>query len=227
MAASVLCRRTAVLCRTFRGVSPQAAGCQCGTVLQTAGYNPKPLRLNLRDPHIPDKRSDATPEWQKTARYDGKLFGRYGSASGVDPTSLWPSPGQLDGIIAEEKQWQPPLEEMLRSMELQEKEETEKRRAKERVIAANMAKMPKMISDWRREKRETKQRLKEDKDRRGKLLNQARERFGYALDPRSPKFVEMVAEIEAEDKKKRKLMKRRQKEEQTAGAPVTSPAASS
>ncbi|XP_053300126.1 growth arrest and DNA damage-inducible proteins-interacting protein 1 [Pleuronectes platessa] len=226
MAASVLCRRTAVLCRTFRGIAPVPAGCQSGTVQQTAAYNPKPLRLNLRDPHIPDKLSERTPEWQKTARYDGKLFGRYGSVSGVDPAALWPSHEQLDGIIAEEKQWQPPLEEMLRSIELKEKEETGKRLAKERVIAANMAKMPKMITDWRREKRETKQRLKEEKDRRGKLLNQARERFGYALDPRSPKFVEMVAEIEAEEKKQRKLMKRRQKEEQAA-APVSSPAAGS
>ncbi|XP_060946309.1 large ribosomal subunit protein mL64 [Limanda limanda] len=226
MAASVLCRRTAVLCRTLRGISPGPAGCQAGNVVQTAAYNPARLRLNLRDPHIPDKLSEKTPEWQKTARYDAKLFGRYGSASGIDPASLWPSREQLDRIIEEEKQWQPPLEEVLRSLELQEQEEAGKRLAKERVIAANMARMPKMITDWRREKRETKQKLKEDKDRRGKLLNQARERFGYALDPRSPKFVEMVAEIEAEEKKKKKLMKRRLKEEQAA-APVTSAAASS
>ncbi|CAB1420570.1 unnamed protein product [Pleuronectes platessa] len=97
MAASVLCRRTAVLCRTFRGIAPVPAGCQSGTVQQTAAYNPKPLRLNLRDPHIPDKLSERTPEWQKTARYDGKLFGRYGSVSGVEPTALWPSHEQLDG----------------------------------------------------------------------------------------------------------------------------------
>lgn len=89
-----------------------------------------------------------------------------------------------------------------------------------------MAKMPKMIADWRREKRETKHKLKEEKASRAKLLAEARERFGYALDPRSPKFLEMVAEIEKEEKKKKKLMKRRLKEEQEA-ATVTPPAASS
>lgn len=89
-----------------------------------------------------------------------------------------------------------------------------------------MAKMPKMIADWRREKRETKQKLKEEKARRLKLLDEARERFGFAVHPKSPKFLEMVAEIEKEDKKKKKLMKRRLKEEQAA-APVTPPAASS
>lgn len=89
-----------------------------------------------------------------------------------------------------------------------------------------MAKMPKMVADWRREKRETKQKLKEEKARRAKLLAEARERFGHAVDPRTPKFLDMVAEIEKEDKKKKKLMKRRLKEEQVA-APVTPPAASS
>lgn len=87
--------------------------------------------------------------------------------------------------------------------------------------------MPKMVADWRREKRESKSKLKEEKSRRAKLLAEARERFGYALDPRSPKFLEMVAEIEKEEKKKKKLVKRRLKDEQLAAPPVAPPAASS
>lgn len=97
---------------------------------------------------------------------------------------------------------------------------------REKLIAANMAKMPKMIADWRREKRETKQKLKEEKARHIRLLAEARERFGYAVDPRSPKFLEMVAEIEKEEKKKKKLMKRRLREEQATGSDAP-PAASS
>lgn len=184
------------------------------------------MRLNLREPYIPDKDSERTPEWQKTARYDRKLFGRYGSASGIDPASLWPTHEELDKIIAEEEEWYPPLDVMQKNIAAREKEETEKRLAKERLIAANMAKMPKMIADWRREKREAKMKVKEEKARRAKLLAEARERFGYNVDPRSPKFLEMMAEIEKEEKKKRKLLKRRQKEEQEAVA-VTPPAASS
>lgn len=89
-----------------------------------------------------------------------------------------------------------------------------------------MAKMPKMVADWRREKSEATRKAKEEKARRARLLAEARERFGYAVDPRSPKFLEMVAEIEKEEKKNKKLMKRRLKEEQ-AGASVTTPPASS
>ncbi|XP_023251711.1 growth arrest and DNA damage-inducible proteins-interacting protein 1-like [Seriola lalandi dorsalis] len=227
MAASILSRRAAVFCRTFKGISSsKPTNSQCGLLLQTASYNPRPLKLNLREKYIPDKDDRETPEWQKTARYDKKLFGRYGTASGIDPASLWPSHEQLDKIIAEENEWHPPLEVMLKNIKIKEKEETRKRLAKEKLIAANMAKMPKMIADWRREKRESKLKQKEEKARRDMLLSQARERFGYAVDPRSPKFLEMVAEIEKEEKKRRKLVKRRLKEEQVA-APVTPPADSS
>ncbi|XP_049600544.1 large ribosomal subunit protein mL64 [Syngnathus scovelli] len=226
MAASIICRRTLVVRNTFKRLSAPkneiSASYPSGILLQTASYNPKRLNLNLRDPYIPDKSSEKTPVWQKTSKYDGKLYGRYGSASGVDPASLWPSHAELDKIIAEENEWHPPLEVMLKNIAAKQKEEDDKRMAKEKLIAENMAKMPKMIADWRREKREAKQKLKEEKARREKLLAEARERFGHAVDPRSSKFLEMVAEIEKEEKKKRKLMKRRLREEQ-AGVPVTPP----
>ncbi|XP_008297410.1 growth arrest and DNA damage-inducible proteins-interacting protein 1 [Stegastes partitus] len=230
MAASMLCRRTAALCRTLSGISSSKAvlsgNSPCVFLLQAASYNPKPLKLNLRAPYIPDKDDEKTPEWQKTARYDRKLFGRYGAASGIDPASLWPSHEALDKLIADEKEWHPPLEVRVRNVEAKQKAAEAKRLAREKLIAANMAKMPKMIADWRREKREAKQKVQEEKARRAKLLAEAKHRFGFAVDPRSHKFLEMVAEIEKEEKKKKKLLKRRLRDEQVA-AFTTPPAASS
>ncbi|XP_068606370.1 large ribosomal subunit protein mL64 [Brachionichthys hirsutus] len=223
MAASMLCRRMADLCGISSLKTIFSANCQSRIVLQTASYNPKPLKLNLHEPYIPDKDSEATPEWQKTAKYDRKLFGRYGSASGIDPTSLWPSHEQLDKIIAEEKEWHPPLEVMLKNIEAKEKEENAKRLAREKLIAGNMAKMPKMVADWRREKFEKKNKLREEKARRNKLLIQARERFGSSLDHRSTKFKELVEEMQKEERKQQKIMKRKMKMEQAA-APYTPPA---
>lgn len=134
MAASVLCRRAVAFCKTLTGVSAPKTGLtansRSGVILQTASYNPKPLKLNLADPYIPDKDSERTPEWQKTAKYDRKLFGRYGTSSGIDPASLWPTHEQLDKIVAEEKEWHPPLEVMLKNIEAKEKEQTQKRLAK-------------------------------------------------------------------------------------------------
>uniref|UniRef100_A0A6Q2ZQ86 Large ribosomal subunit protein mL64 n=1 Tax=Esox lucius TaxID=8010 RepID=A0A6Q2ZQ86_ESOLU len=217
MAAYMLCRRTAMFCWAIRGLSsiksyiPVSA--QCGLLQQIAHYNPKPLKLNLKNPYIPDKDSENTPEWQKTAKYDRKLFGRYGFSSGVNPAELWPSHAQLEEMIAEEREWNPPLEVLLKNVEAKEMEANAKRLGREKLIAGNMAKMPKMVADWRREKREAKLKLKEEKARRDRLLAEARERFGYALDPRSPKFLEMVSDIEKEEKKKKNDAKTKQTED--------------
>ncbi|KAK1799239.1 hypothetical protein P4O66_007482 [Electrophorus voltai] len=214
MAASLLGRRTATLVglsslKSFLPIISQSCILQ-----QTASYNPKPLRLNLKDPYIPDRNSEKTPEWQKTDKYDRKLFARYGYASGVDPVKLWPTPAQLQEVIAEEKEWYPPLEEILQNIAVKQQEKAAKQLAREKLIAANMAKMPKMILDWKKEKQETKRKAKEEKAKKERLLVLARERFGHAVDPRSHKFQEMVAEIEKEEKKKRKLLKRQKRQEE-------------
>ncbi|XP_037545340.1 growth arrest and DNA damage-inducible proteins-interacting protein 1 [Nematolebias whitei] len=230
MALSMLSPRMVVVCRTFKGISSftpiLSVNCP-GFVLQTATYNPKPLKINIKKPYIPDKNSEKTPEWQKTHKYDRKLFGRLGSASGIEPGSLWPTDEELDKIIADENEWHPPLEVMLKNIAAREAEETKKLRDKEKLIAENMAKMPKMMEEWRRAKQEAKQKLREEKARKARLLDVARERFGHAVDPRSTQFLEMVAEVEKEEKKKRKLLKRtiREKAAAAAAAPVNPTAA--
>ncbi|XP_062310461.1 large ribosomal subunit protein mL64 [Osmerus eperlanus] len=230
MATSLLGRRTAIFCWAFRGILPTTSvlsdSFPRGILHQIANYNPKPLKLNLKDPYIPDKEGQKTPEWQKTLKYDRKLYGRYGSASGIDPEKLWPSPAKLEEIIAEEREWNPSLEVMLENIGAREKELAAKRLAKEKLIAANMAKMPKMVADWRKEKRDTKMKAREDKDKRARLLAEARERFGFAIDPRSARFQEMVGEIEKEERKKKKLMKRKLKIEQSLTPVAEAPAAS-
>ncbi|XP_060757513.1 large ribosomal subunit protein mL64 [Neoarius graeffei] len=226
MAASLLSRRGVALLGFSRSNSFISVVSGNNIVQLIAGYNPKPLRLNLKEPYIPDRNSEKTPEWQKTEKYERKLFARYGFASGVDPVKLWPTAAQLEELIQEEKQWHPPLEEMLKNIAAREKERADKQLAREKLIAENMAKMPKMIADWRKEKQEAKRKQKEEKAKRERLLAEARERFGYALDPRSSKFQEMLAEIEKEEKKKRKLLKRRKREEEQ-GLTTPAPAAES
>ncbi|XP_033998036.1 growth arrest and DNA damage-inducible proteins-interacting protein 1 [Trematomus bernacchii] len=228
MAASMVCGRTSMFFRSLNGISGSKTLLSANSqtlLLQTASYNPKPLRLNLREPYIPDRSSEKTPDWQKTPRYDRKLFGRYGSASGIDPASLWPNHEQLERIIEEENEWHPPLEVKLKNLQEKERQVTEKRQAKEKLIAANMAKMPKMIADWREEKRQTKAKMNEEKTRRSKLLDEARESLGQTLDPRNHKFLEMVADLEKEEKKKQKLLKKKQKHEQAAVPPPPPPPA--
>ncbi|XP_026997404.1 growth arrest and DNA damage-inducible proteins-interacting protein 1 [Tachysurus fulvidraco] len=227
MAASLLSRSGVALLgfSSVKSFIPVVSG---SNVIQfIAGYNPRPLRLNLKEAYIPDRHSDKTPEWQKTDKYERKLFARYGFVSGVDPVKLWPTAAQLEELIQEEKQWQPQLEEMLKNIAARKKEQADKQLAREKLIAEKMAKMPKMIADWRKEKQEAKRKLKEDKAKKERLLAEARERFGYTLDPRSSKFQEMLAEIEKEEKKKRKLLKRQKREEDQGLTPSAPPAEAS
>lgn len=79
-----------------------------------------------------------------------------------------------------------------------------------------MAKMPKMVADWRRDKREARLKEKADKANKLRLLALAREKFGINVDPRSPKFLQMLKDLEKDEKRKLKAVKRMQREEERA-----------
>ncbi|XP_067877247.1 large ribosomal subunit protein mL64 [Heterodontus francisci] len=213
----------APMLRLFRGLPAALTGlrsrvCAVGAGLRPLGasrvavacYNARRLGLNLSAFYLPQA---GCPEWQRGPRAQRKLYGRLGSASGVPAASLWPDSEQLQQLVQHQAEWEPSLQQMWSNLRAKELEQQKKQRERQKLIAANMAKMPKMVEDWRREKRELKIKQKEEKARRERLLSEARERFGYSIDPRSSKFQEMVKELEKEEKKQRKLMKRRRKEE--------------
>ncbi|XP_058027939.1 large ribosomal subunit protein mL64 [Ahaetulla prasina] len=169
-------------------------------------YNAKPLKLQLKGIYRSDPTDSSTPAWQLTPEYEAKLFGRHGQASGVDPSRLWPSLEKLQEMEAEERAWYPSLKEMQQLLDAKEREAEAKRREKEEIIAAKMAKMPQMIENWQMEKQKRKLKEKEEKERRRLLLAEAREQYGYHLDHHSPEFQEMVVERE-------KIKRMEQKEE--------------
>ncbi|KAG7264026.1 hypothetical protein CRUP_011355 [Coryphaenoides rupestris] len=85
---------------------------------------------------------------------------------------------------------------------------------REKLVAANMAMMPKMVADWKRQRRETKQKQVEEKARRAALLAETHDRLGYEIDPRSARFREMFTEVEKEHRQKAKMLKKQKKEQQ-------------
>lgn len=181
-----------------------------------AGYHARPRIWGHPKIYKPDPNDPDTKAWHKGPAYEAKLYGRFGSASGVNPENLWPSPEQLRAIEEEEKEWYPSLKEMQERLEAKEKELLRKQRERDRLIAANMAKMPKMVEEWRKAKKEAKQKEREEKARKERLLALAREKFGVHVDFRSTKFQEMMKELEKEEKKKMKVLKRQQREEERA-----------
>uniref|UniRef100_A0A8D0B5G0 Large ribosomal subunit protein mL64 n=1 Tax=Salvator merianae TaxID=96440 RepID=A0A8D0B5G0_SALMN len=179
-------------------------------------YNAKPFWRQLGGFYRPDPNNPRTPPWQLTAAYELKLFGRYGAASGVDPSRLWPTPEQLQQIEADERERFPSLKEMQMALDKKEQEAEAKKRQREELIAAKMAKMPQMIAAWKQEKKQRKIKEREEKERRQLLLAEARERFGYNIQQYSPEFQEMVQEREKARRKELKALKKQQREEAVA-----------
>ena len=59
-------------------------------------------------------------------KYQRKLFAKYGYDSGVNPGIMWPSKEELSGIIEEERETEPTLQELWSQMK-ENREDREKR----------------------------------------------------------------------------------------------------
>ncbi|XP_049733022.1 large ribosomal subunit protein mL64 [Loxodonta africana] len=189
--------------------------------LCSRGYRAPPPPRRSPGPWWPDPENPLTPRWQLGPRYAAKQFARHGAASGVAPGSLWPSREQLRELEAEEREWCPSLATMQESLREQQLAEEQKRRAREQLIAECMAKMPQMIEDWRRQRRERWEKAQADKERRARLQAEAQERLGYNVDPRSTRFQELLQDMEKEQRKRLKEEKQRQRKEARAAAMAT------
>ncbi|XP_008564869.1 PREDICTED: growth arrest and DNA damage-inducible proteins-interacting protein 1 [Galeopterus variegatus] len=182
------------------------------------GYRAPPPPRRSPGPWWPDPEDPLTPRWQLGPRYAAKQFARHGAASGVAPGSLWPSQEQLLELEAEEREWCPSLADMQESLRVQQLAEEEKRRAREQLIAEQMAKMPQMIENWRQQQRERWEKAQADKERRAQLQAEVQERLGYHVDPRSARFQELLQDLEKQQRKRLKEEKQRQKKEARAAA---------
>ncbi len=80
---------------------------------------------------------------------------------------------------------------------------------REKIIAANMAKMPQWLKEFDDKIKEEERKEEEQKKKRAKLLEEARLKLGYHVDHRSKYFKSMLEEMELEEKKRRKEEKKR------------------
>lgn len=76
-----------------------------------------------------------------------------------------------------------------------------------------MAKMPQMIENWRKQKRERWEKIQADKERRARLQAEAQEQLGYHVDPRSARFQELLQDLDKQQRKRLKEERQRQKKE--------------
>jgi len=141
-----------------------------------------------------------------------KLYAKFGRKSGVDPGVMWPSEKELDVVIEFEKDWEPSLQKMWKKLEEDRALLAKERREKNELVDKQMAKMPGIIDQYRSRLVKADEAERRQQDKKRELQEQARDFFGYNLDPRDPRFEQMELEKEEEEKKLKKKKKREEKQ---------------
>lgn len=81
------------------------------------------------------------------------------------------------------------------------------------LVQSQMGKMPQLIQQYRARLAKADEKEHELDLKRQALLDEAREYFGYSIDPRDPRFEQMKEKKEEEEKT---LKKKKKKEEKMA-----------
>ncbi|XP_037935802.1 growth arrest and DNA damage-inducible proteins-interacting protein 1 isoform X2 [Teleopsis dalmanni] len=148
-------------------------------------------------------------------KYQRKIFGKYGSQSGIDPRICFNTKEDLAAKNKYEKAAHPyTLQQMIAKVNEEKLAKTEKIQKREDEIAKKLVK----LDQWKKElnakiaKKEAE--MQAAKDRKERLIEEVRRHFGFKLDPRDDRFKEMLEQKEKEDKKKQKEARRKSKEDQ-------------
>jgi len=89
------------------------------------------------------------------------------------------------------------------------------------TVEKQMARMPQFIKEYHAKIEKAAEQEREREAKKRELLEEARDYFGYSIDPRDPRFEEMKLQKEEEEKKQRKKAKKEAKAMRLAHAAIT------
>jgi len=101
---------------------------------------------------------------------------------------------------------------MWRKLEDDRAQLAKERREKNELVERQMAKMPSIVDQYRTRLSKTDEAERKQREKKQELLEQARDFFGYYLDPKDPRFEQMALEKEEEEKRLKKKKKREEKQ---------------
>jgi len=84
-----------------------------------------------------------------------------------------------------------------------------------------MARMPQFIKEYHAKREKAAEQERQQEAKKQQLLEEARDYFGYTIDPRDPRFEEMQMQKEEEEKKKKKKDRKEAKALRLAQAVIT------
>ncbi|KAL3869745.1 hypothetical protein ACJMK2_042386 [Sinanodonta woodiana] len=181
------------------------------THIRNVSNLPQKLRAKLLHVNeMPDLNDDKI---RNNTRILRKIYAKYGQSSGIDPRILWPLRSELKVIKEDERDWDPTFQDLVNQMNQKKIAEQKERKEREERVAKNMALMPKWIAEYHKREEAKKQVQNEQEKKKQKLLDEARDYYGYSITPHDPKFKQMLEEKALEEKKAKKAMKKQYKTE--------------
>ncbi|CAF1282984.1 unnamed protein product [Adineta steineri] len=140
------------------------------------------------------------------------LWGKYGRKTGIDPKLCWPTQTEMSETIDDERVYNMELNEKLKIVK-------ERREAKQKEIdqiqakvEKNLKNMPKMVEDYRKRTIERERAKKAEVKVKSDLAEQARDFYGFSVDPDDERMQFMLLQLEeaqkTEEKKARKAAKK-------------------
>ncbi|CAD7003337.1 unnamed protein product [Ceratitis capitata] len=146
-----------------------------------------------------------------TEKYQRKIFGRYGLASGIDPRICFEVKERSDNIHNASEQYS--LQQLLSMQKAKTIAQQEAVERRESAIAAKLEK----LEQWKLEMRNKVAKKEADalaaKQNKQRMIEEVRRHFGFKVDPRDERFKEMLEQKEREEKKRQKEAKKKAKED--------------
>nr|XP_002131257.1 growth arrest and DNA damage-inducible proteins-interacting protein 1-like [Ciona intestinalis] len=206
--------------------------CVCGRpsiILQIANYRPPPLhevvarRIEKHQKlgkYFEDNKTyvDETSYFKSNLtekdkfRLKRRTWAKLGSASNIDPASLFPSKEEVEAEMRAEEEWWPTLNQMKENLRIQKEKKEAKSLERSKKIAQNMAKMPMWIKQFQEEQVATRKKEQEMEKQRGIRLQKVQEKFGFEISRRHPQFVEYMDNQKIQEKSKKKQQIKSQKQ---------------
>ncbi|CAH0669330.1 unnamed protein product [Spodoptera exigua] len=164
--------------------------------------------VNGRRPYVEPK------NWSHlTVKYNRKLYGKYGSASGVNPSLCFPTRNEIQEKMEYEAIAYPiTIKQMMETAAKNRKEQEERIQQRDRDVAAKYAKLDQWKKDLLDKIAKKTAEVNAAKEKKERLVEEVRRHFGFKLDPRDERFQEMLAKREKEQKKLEKQARKEAKE---------------
>jgi hypothetical protein len=150
----------------------------------------------------------------RNRQYFARLYARHGKEIGVDPAICWPTKDELKTIIEHEQIYDLTLEQKIKILAERKMEEIKALDKLYNDTTKIVDSLPKQIDTYyQRLKKLEKQ--EEDRSKKNRaLMDKVREYYGYELDSKDARAVEMIKKLKENEKA---LSKKEKKAKMSAG----------